>query len=104
MKNIYYDYNKADVRFTSFPELDKLVDFLNAKPDVVIELSAHTDSRGDNGYNLKLSQSRAESAMAYLILADVDPNRIIPKGYGVTRPVIQNAKTEEEHQANRRTE
>ncbi|OFY84215.1 MAG: hypothetical protein A3F72_14400 [Bacteroidetes bacterium RIFCSPLOWO2_12_FULL_35_15] len=104
LKNLYYDYNKPDVQFTSLPSLDKLVEFMRANPGVSIELSANTDSRGNPDYNLKLSQARAKYAKDYLILEDISSNRIIPIGYGKTKPIIADAKTEQEHQINRRTE
>jgi peptidoglycan-associated lipoprotein len=104
MDNIYYDYNKATVRFESLPALDVLVDFMMKNPKVKIELSSHTDERGYDDYNLKLSEGRAKNAAMYLILEDIDNSRIIYKGYGETKPLIRGAKTEEEHQLNRRTE
>lgn len=104
MDNIYYDYNKSTVRFESLPALDALVEFMNKNPKVKIELSSHTDERGYDDYNLKLSEGRAKNAAMYLILEDIENNRIIYKGYGESRPLIKSAKTEEEHQLNRRTE
>lgn len=104
LDNIYYDYDKADVQFNSIRELDKLSDFLKANPKVEIELLAHTDSRGNPDYNLKLSQARAQNAKDYLTLEDINPRRVIPIGYGKTKPIIANPKTEEEFQINRRTE
>ncbi len=104
MDNIYYDYNKATVRFESLPALDVLVEFMMKNPKVKIELSSHTDERGYDDYNLNLSQGRAKNAAMYLILEDIENNRIVYKGYGETKPLIKNAKTEDEHQLNRRTE
>lgn len=104
IKNLYYDYNKPEVQFASWPELDKLVDFLKANPSIMIELSAHTDSRGNPDYNLKLSQARAQNAKDYLTLEDISPNRVKAVGYGKNKPILMNAKTENEHQINRRTE
>jgi outer membrane protein OmpA-like peptidoglycan-associated protein len=77
---------------------------MEANPDVNIELSAHTDSRGDDAYNLKLSQARAQTVKDYLVVSDIEPFRIIAKGYGKTKPIIKNAQTEIEYQKNRRTE
>lgn len=104
LKNLYYDYNKADVQFASIPALDKLVEFMRANPGVTIELAANTDSRGNADYNKKLSQARAQKAKDFLTVEDISPSRVIPVGYGKSNPLIGNAKTEEEHQVNRRTE
>jgi outer membrane protein OmpA-like peptidoglycan-associated protein len=104
IKNIYYDYNKANIRFSSYAELDKLVEFLKTNPTLVIELSAHCDNRGDDTYNMRLSQERADYVRGYLILEEINKSRIIAKGYGESKPVVANAKTEDEHQLNRRTE
>lgn len=75
---------------------------------MVIELSSHTDSRGSDAYNLKLSQERASSAVAYLVQKGIDPARLVAKGYGETKPVngcINGVPcSDEQHQANRRTE
>ncbi|EMR04347.1 Photosystem I chlorophyll a apoprotein [Cesiribacter andamanensis AMV16] len=104
LDNIYYDFDKADIRADAALELDKLVTVLRDNPQLVIELSSHTDSRGDLAYNIDLSQRRAESAVRYIISKGIDSKRITARGYGKTRPIIANAETEEEHQVNRRTE
>ncbi|MET4107720.1 OmpA family protein [Hymenobacter sp. UYP22] len=102
--NIFYDYDKAEIRPDAATELDKLVQTLNDNPKITIELSSHTDSRGKDAYNMTLSQKRAESAVAYIVSKGIDNSRITAKGYGESRPVIKTAKTEEEYQRNRRTE
>ncbi len=102
--NIFYDYNKANIRPDAAVELDKLVQTLNDNPRITIELSSHTDSRGKDAYNMALSQRRAESAVAYIVSKGIDKSRITAKGYGESRPVIKGAKTEEDYQRNRRTE
>ncbi|MDX5419919.1 MAG: OmpA family protein [Hymenobacteraceae bacterium] len=104
LENIFYDFDKADIRPDAAVELDKLVEILVDNPRISIELSSHTDSRGSDVYNEDLSQRRAESAVNYIISKGIDKSRITAKGYGESRPVVRNAKTEEEHQRNRRTE
>lgn len=104
VENIFYDYNKADIRPDAATELDKLVQTLVDNPKITIELSSHTDQRGKDAYNLALSQRRANSAVAYIISKGIDKSRITAKGYGETRLVLKNAKTEPEYQRNRRTE
>jgi peptidoglycan-associated lipoprotein len=104
VENIFYDLDKANIRPDAALELDKLVQTLNDNPKITIELSSHTDVRGKDAYNMDLSDRRAKSAVAYIISKGIDPSRITAKGYGETRLVVKNAKTEEEHQKNRRTE
>ena len=104
LENIFYDFDKANIRPDAALELDKLVQVLNDNPGISIELSSHTDSRGSDAYNQDLSQRRAESAVEYIISKGIDRSRITAKGYGESRPVVKNATTEEEHQRNRRTE
>ncbi|MFN3404861.1 MAG: OmpA family protein [Cytophagaceae bacterium] len=108
LDDIYYDYNKFDIREDAALELDKLVKILVENPEIKIELSSHTDSRGADAYNQKLSQKRAESAVSYIVSKGVNASRITAKGYGESKPLnkcVNGAKcTEEEYQINRRTE
>lgn len=104
LDNIYYDLNKYNIRPDAAIELDKLVQILKDNPTMNIELSSHTDARATDAYNMTLSQNRAESAIKYLNLKGIDAERLTAKGYGERQLIIPNAKTEEEHQRNRRTE
>ena len=112
IKNIFYDFNKATLRPESKQALDKLVKTLNDNPNVTIELSAHTDSRGSDAYNEQLSQRRAESVVAYLIANGIAADRLTPKGYGESKPkftddvisALPEDEQEQYHQMNRRTE
>ncbi len=104
LENIYYDFDKWDIRPDAAKELDKLVVVMNDNPDISIELSSHTDARADDKYNLTLSEKRAKSAVNYIISKGIEPRRITAKGYGERKLIIKDAKTEEEHQVNRRTE
>jgi peptidoglycan-associated lipoprotein len=104
VKDIFYDYDKANIRPDAAVRLDTLVQTLLDNPKINIELSSHTDQRGKDAYNLKLSQRRAESAVAYIVSKGVPASRITAKGYGETRPIVKDAKTEAEYQRNRRTE
>ncbi|SMG33987.1 WD40-like Beta Propeller Repeat [Marivirga sericea] len=104
LENIYYDFDSANIRADAAIELDKLVTILEDNPPIKIELSSHTDARGDAAYNQELSKRRAESAVAYIISQGIDPSRIRARGYGESQLIIQDAKTEEEHETNRRTE
>ncbi len=103
LSNIYYDLNKASLRTSSKVELQKLASMLKETPEVVIQVNAHTDSRGKPSYNLKLSARRAQAVIDYLVELGIGRERLIAKGYGESQPLITNAQIEEEHQANRRT-
>ncbi len=104
LNNIYYDLDKADIKEEAAFELDKLVVVMKDNPEISIELSSHTDARADHKYNMNLSQRRAQSAVNYIISQGIDKDRLVAKGYGETKLVIENAQTEEDHQVNRRTE
>jgi peptidoglycan-associated lipoprotein len=106
LENIYYDLDKWDIRADAQPTLNKLAETLIQNPQVKIQLSSHTDCRGNDAYNGTLSQKRAESAVNYLISRGLDPVRLIAKGYGETQPAMScdcKKCSEDEHQANRRT-
>ena len=108
LEKIYYDLNKANIRPDAAVELDKLVKILKENPTIKIELSSHTDSRGSDPYNKRLSQRRAESAVAYIIKNGISSGRIVAKGYGEEK-LVNKCKngvpcSKDEHQRNRRTE
>jgi outer membrane protein OmpA-like peptidoglycan-associated protein/tetratricopeptide (TPR) repeat protein len=108
LENIYYDFDQWSIRSDAAIELDKLVKIMNENPTIWIELGSHTDSRGKDAYNLKLSQKRAESAVQYIISKGIDKNRITAKGYGESQLLNRCANgiecNDAEHQLNRRTE
>ena len=97
IENIFYDFNKATLRPESATALDELVRLLNENPNVTIELSAHTDCRGSNEYNERLSQRRAESVVNYLIAHGIAADRLTPKGYGEGRPKHIKRKVAEKY-------
>lgn len=101
--NILYDYDKADIRPDAAIELNKIVGILKENPEINIELGSHTDERGSDVYNQKLAQRRAQSAVDYIISQGIAKERLTAKGYGEYQPVVKDAKTEEDHQKNRRT-
>lgn len=108
LENIYYDFDKHNIRPDAAKILDKLVATLRDNPTLRIELSSHTDSCGSDTYNMKLSQRRADSAVEYIISRGIARDRLVAKGYGETRLVNRCSNgvqcTVAEHQANRRTE
>ena len=103
LKNIFFDFDKATIRSESANELDRLIKLLTENPTLKIELGSHTDSKGSDDYNQKLSQSRSQSVVTYLIGKGIATDRLVAKGYGETVPVATN-DTEAGRQENRRTE
>ena len=97
IENIFYDFNKATLRPESATALDELVRLLNENPNVTIELSAHTDCRGSDEYNERLSQRRAESVVNYLIAHGIAADRLTPKGYGEGKPKHIKRKVAEKY-------
>ncbi len=101
--NIYYEFDKANLLDSSKAELDKIVQMLKENPNLIVEISAHTDERGNDDYNLNLSQRRAQSVVDYLVRNGIPMKRLVAKGYGESQLIVRNAATEMEHQMNRRT-
>ena len=114
LRNIYYDFDKCNIRNDASKELDHLVDIMKQYKNMTIELSSHTDQRGTNEYNLKLSQCRAESAVDYLIKHGIDKSRMTAVGFGESKLLqdctgVAGCPTDSKgdcdcHQNNRRTE
>ncbi len=108
LNNIYYEFDKWDILRDAEDDLNVLLRLMNDYPEIEIELSSHTDSRGLNAYNERLSQKRAESAAQWLTSRGINPDRIKPVGYGETQILngcVNGVRcTEEEHRFNRRTE
>lgn len=103
--NILFDLNKATLRPESYPVCDSLALIMKENPSIKVEISGHTDSRGSNSYNKKLSQARAESVRNYLIsVHKIDPKRIIAIGFGEDKPLVFPEKNEDDYQKNRRVE
>lgn len=103
LNNVFFDFDKWDLRAESHLELNRVVKLLEENPAIEIEMSAHTDSYGSDEYNFKLSDNRARSVMEYILSKGISPNRIRSQGYGETKPVALN-DTPENRQLNRRVE
>ena len=88
MENIFYEFGKWDITKASEQELDRLVQLLNDNPNITIELSAHTDMKGNEQFNQELSQKRAQSCCDYLIRKGIEKERLTPVGYGKAVPVV----------------
>nr|WP_240348244.1 OmpA family protein [Longitalea arenae] len=103
LNNVFFDFDKWDLRPESNVELDRVVKLLKENPAIEIELSAHTDSKGSDEYNFRLSDNRAKSCVEYIISKGIPASRIVSKGYGESMPVSEN-ETDEGRQLNRRVE
>ena len=108
IKMIYFDLDKSNIRTEAAIDLEKILDVLDSHPTMKLDIRSHTDSRQTHKYNEALSNRRAKSTIDWLIKNGIDPNRLIGKGFGETQLVNEcsdNVKcTEEQHQANRRSE
>lgn len=109
LKNIYFDYNKSFLKRESFPELNKLYNYLIAHSDLKIEIGGHTDSKGNDDYNYNLSRDRAISVMEHLTAKGISGKRLRAVGYGENEPVAPNTNPDgsdnpEGRQKNRRIE
>lgn len=109
---IYFDFDKSNIRYDAEVELQKVLVVLNKYPSMHIDIRSHTDCRGTEGYNERLSEKRAQSTRTYLIHKGIASQRLTAKGYGESRlvnncgcePSNNSSCTEEEHQKNRRSE
>jgi len=108
IKEIKFDYNKANIRPDAAVELTKIVEVMREYPKMKIDIRSHTDSRGADSYNLKLSDRRAKATLEWMVKQGIERKRLTAKGYGETQLVNGCSNgvpcTDEEHQANRRSE
>ena len=103
LENIFFDSDKSSLKESSIPELNKLLEILNYYPELKIEIQGHTDNVGEDSYNLKLSQDRAQSVLNWLGEKGIDQDRLSAKGFGETKAIASN-ENEEGRAKNRRTE
>jgi outer membrane protein OmpA-like peptidoglycan-associated protein/tetratricopeptide (TPR) repeat protein len=108
IRNIYFDFDKSNIRVEAAIDLEKILDVMNQYPKMKLDIRSHTDSRGSFKYNESLSDRRAQSTIGWLIENGVDKGRLTAKGYGEYQLINKCADdvecTEEEHQLNRRSE
>ena len=95
--NIFYEFGKADLNPESRTALDELVEIMTDNPDIIVELAAHTDSRGTAEVNQNLSQRRAQAVVDYLIREGIDENRMFAVGYGKDDPKTVDKATSEKY-------
>jgi OOP family OmpA-OmpF porin len=108
--NIYYDFDKYKLSDTAKQTIDKMVmPLFDLFPNGIIEIGSHTDSKGTDLYNIRLSQKRSESVVSYIISKGISGERLVAKGYGMRNPIAPNTNKDgsdnpEGRQLNRRTE
>ncbi|TAL70069.1 MAG: OmpA family protein [Bacteroidetes bacterium] len=103
MNNLFFEFGKYEILQDSYPELNRIIKFLNDNPSVRIQISGHTDSIGSINSNLVLSRNRAKAVSFYILANGISKSRLITKGFGDTKPVAGNS-SEEGRQQNRRVE
>jgi outer membrane protein OmpA-like peptidoglycan-associated protein len=103
LNNVFFDSGKWDLRPESFPELDRLADFMRTNPSLEIHIGGHTDDVGKDADNHLLSHRRADAVRVYVQSKGIEERRLSSEGYGETKPVADNA-TDEGRQLNRRVE
>lgn len=103
LRGINFDFDKFDIRPDSRPVLDEAIATLEENPDIRVSIQGHTDSRGTDEYNLKLSERRANAVYRYLVAGGIAPSRLEVVGFGESRPVASN-ETESGRAENRRVE
>jgi outer membrane protein OmpA-like peptidoglycan-associated protein len=103
LPNLFFEFAQSNLLPESYPELQRLLDYLTKNKTVKIEISGHTDNQGSEAYNQKLSEERAKTVYRYLIDNGIDVTRLSYKGYGKEKPVAPN-DSEENRAKNRRTE
>jgi OmpA-OmpF porin, OOP family len=110
LKNVYYDVNKSDLSVHAKQAIDStLFELMQKATDIIVEVSAHSDSLGNFDYNKKLSQDRADNVVKYLVGKGINKKRLVARGYGALKPVAPNRKPDhsdnpEGREKNRRTE
>ncbi|MBQ7442651.1 MAG: OmpA family protein [Bacteroidaceae bacterium] len=97
VRNVFYEFDSAELTPGSTTALDSLVALLNENPNVTIELASHCDARGNDDYNQRLSQRRAESVVRYLIDHGIAADRLTPVGYGESRPKVIKKRIAEQY-------
>jgi outer membrane protein OmpA-like peptidoglycan-associated protein len=108
--NVQYEFDKSDLLASSKTALDTtILRLMQDNPQIIVEIASHTDSKGNDQYNMKLSQKRAESVVNYLVSKGIKPERLKAKGYGETKPVAPNENSDgsdnpEGRALNRRTD
>jgi len=101
--NLNFEFGKAEIKKDSYPYLDNLADTLLKSKTWKLEIEGHTDDKGSNDFNMKLSQKRADAVKEYLVSKGVTADLITPQGYGETKPLVPN-DSDKNREINRRVE
>ena len=103
LKNLFFETDEAELLPRSYTELNKLLQRMRERPEMVIQVIGHTDNRGEQDYNQGLSERRAKAVVDFLLINGISAGRVTYQGFGSSRPVAGN-ETEEGRQLNRRVE
>lgn len=103
LQNLFFEYNKFEIKKESYPELNRLAKFIQKQSGVRVEISGHTDNKGVDLYNIQLSKDRANEVRKYLISKGCSESSLTASGYGSSKPLMSN-ETENGRAANRRVE
>lgn len=90
VKNVYFAFDKSDIREMYAVEMDSVITLMNKYPNIKLQINGHTDNKGSNEYNEKLSERRTKEAMAYFVEKGIVKDRIMTKGFGETNPIAAN--------------
>jgi len=104
LNNIFFDFDKSELKEASFPELKRVIKLMNDNPDMRISIEGHTDDIGTVEYNIGLSQRRADAVVKYLTDNGIDPGRLETKGWGKSKPLVSNDDEVGGRAINRRVE
>jgi len=104
LNNVFFDFDKYELEPESFPELNRVVEFMQNNPDVRILVSGHTDSIGTAEYNFELSEKRAQAVASYITSQGISKDRIEAKGFGQSMPLVSNDDEKDGRELNRRVE
>ena len=94
LEPIFFDFDKATIKPVSYPILDQVVKVMTDRPNMRVRVEGHTDSKGSEAYNQRLSQRRAEAVVKYLVGKGIDPSRLEAVGYGKSRPIAPNQNSD----------
>ena len=103
-QKVYFDFNRSEVRPSERPKLEALANHLQQNPTFGVVIEGHCDDRGSDEYNRSLSERRSLSVKDYLVSLGISAERMRTVSYGEDRPDVPNARTEQEHQLNRRAQ
>lgn len=105
LNEIYFDFDKSNIKAEAAFELDKLVQIMNKYPEMTVSIESHTDSKGPSSYNQRLSEKRAKTTSQYVISKGIDSSRLSSAGKGESSPVVDCTNcSKDEDQLNRRSE